>query len=240
MIYWTYSPEDVELLNEKLRIKIAEFPKGKQSQKQASSHYDGYNHYQSLNINHPEFQQWRDYASRHDPDTTTGYVDLPRPQLSRDPHQQYKTIFWEGIAPLIHKFARDVAIRPESGLNYQIFCPTMWFHQMSMGDYDNWHNHYECQWVGVYYVDLPEGEETEFMDFDGKVEQVKVKEGELLIFPSGYLHRSPPKMVDDTKTIISIDFNIGSKYSKETLARLKETHPENYFEDIENTPEFKV
>ena len=59
MKYWTYTPNDVESLNEKLRIKIDEFPTGKQSHKQASSHYDGYNHRKSLNINYPEFQDKR-------------------------------------------------------------------------------------------------------------------------------------------------------------------------------------
>ena len=63
-----------------------------------------------------------------------------------------------------------------------------------MGDYDNWHNHFGCQWIGIYYVDLPEGEATELMDFDGKVEQAKVKKV-VLIFPSGYAHRSPPKIM---------------------------------------------
>jgi hypothetical protein len=240
MKYWTYTPEDVESFNEKLRIKIEEFPKGKQSQKQASSHYDGYNHPKSLNINYPKFQDKRGYASWHDGTATTGYVNYPPLPIDKDPHQQYKTIFWEGVAPLVEKFSRDIAIRPESGLNYQVFVDIMWFHQMSKGDYDNWHNHFGCQWIGIYYIDLPVGEETELMDFDGNVSQVDVKEGELLVFPSGYLHRSPPKLLDETKTIVAFNFSVASKYSKQTIARVKETHPQNYFEDIELTPEFKV
>lgn len=240
MDYWKYAPEDVEIFNEKLRIKIDEFPTGKQSQKQASSHYDGYNHPKSLNINYPAFQDRRGYAMWHNPDAKTGYINYPPAPISRDPHQKYKTIFWEGIAPLLHKFSRDVAVRPETGLNYQIFVEIMWFHQMSMGDYDNWHNHFGCQWIGIYYVDLPEGEETELMDFDGKVEQAKVKEGELLIFPSGYAHRSPPKIHDDTKTIIAFNFSVATKYSQEMLIKLKETHPQNYFEDVTMANKFKV
>ena len=240
MNYWTYTPDDVESFNEKLRIKIDEFPTGKQSQKQPTTHYDGYNHPQSWNINYPQFQDRRGYASWHDDTATTGYVNYPPPPVSKDPHQQYKTIFWEGVAPLVEKFSRDIAIRPESGLNYQVFVDIMWFHQMSKGDYDNWHNHFGCQWIGIYYVDLPVGEETELMDFDGNVSQVDVKEGELLVFPSGYLHRSPPKLLDETKTIIAFNFSVASKYSRQTIAKVKETHPQNFFEDVDNTPEFKI
>ena len=238
--YWTYKPENYERMNEKLRILIENFPKGDQSQKQASSHYDGYNHPKSLNINYPEFQMRRSYASWFDNNNKTGYVDWEVPPIDSDPNQKYKTVFWEGAAPLIHKFSRDVAVRPESELNYQIFVDIMWFHQMTKGDYDNWHNHFACQWIGIYYIDLPEGEETELMNFDGEVFKAKVEEGDLLIFPSGYLHRSPAILNDETKTIIAFNFSVASKYSRQMIKRLTKTHPKNYFDNIEITPEFKV
>jgi len=242
MNYWTYTPDNVDAFNEKLRIKIAEFPKGHQSQKQASSHYDGYNHHKSHVINWPEFENNRGYASHEDPDAKTGYVYYPTIGIDKDPHQQYKTIFWaEGIVSILHEFARDVAVRPESGLNYEINVPIMWFHQMYKGDYDNWHNHIGCQYVGVYFIDLPEGEQTELMDFEGNVMQPEVKEGQLLIFPSGYLHRSPPRVKEGEKTIISFNFNIASRYTKEILAKVKKTHPQNYFdeEDFVTVPPYK-
>ena len=240
MSYWKYTPENVESFKERLRIKIDAFPTGQQSQKQASSHYDGYNHPKSLNINYPKFQDRRGYAMWHDKNATTGYVPYEAPPIDRDPHQQYKTVFWEGVAPLLNEFSRDVAIRSKTGLNYQIFVDMMWFHQMTKGDYDNWHNHFGCQWIGIYYVDLPEGEETELMDFEGNVFQPDVKEGELLIFPSGYLHKAPAIQSDEVKTIVAFNFSVASKYSRETISVLKETHPDNYFEDIKLTPPFKA
>jgi hypothetical protein len=239
MHYWTYTPKNAEAFNEKLRVYIAQFPKGEQSQKQASSHYDGYNHPKSLNINYPEFQMRRGYASWYDANQKTGYVNWKVPPIDPDPHQQYKTVFWESTAPLLHEFSRDVAVRAKSGLNYQIFVDVMWFHQMYEGDYDNWHNHFACQWIGIYYVDLPKGEETELMDFDGNIFVPEVKEGELLIFPSGYLHRSPPKKVKQEKTIIAFNFSVASKYSREMIQKLQETHPQNYFEDVKQISEFK-
>ena len=230
MIYWTYQPQLKHHLNENLRYHISKFTKGQQSQKQASSHYDGYNHHKSWNVNYPKFQMKRDYASWHDATQSTGYINWTTPPVDHSPDQKYKIVFWEGVAPLLEKFARDVAVRPESELNYQIFVDVMWFHQMDKGDYDNWHNHFGCQWIGIYYIDLPEGEETELMDFEGNIFQPEVKEGDLLIFPSGYLHRSPP--CNDRKTIVAFNFSIASKYSRETIEKLVKTHPQNFFEDV--------
>lgn len=81
MIYWTYQPKLKHYLNENLRSEIKKFPKGTQSQKQASSHYDGYNHPKSLNINYPEFQMRRDYATWYDDNAEGGYVDWVIPPL---------------------------------------------------------------------------------------------------------------------------------------------------------------
>tara|TARA_B100001250_G_C19764520_1_gene774075 strand:- start:346 stop:1074 length:729 start_codon:yes stop_codon:yes gene_type:complete len=241
MKYWTYQPKLKHYLNESLRYEIARFPKATQSQKQASSHYDGYNHPKSLNINYPEYQMRRDYATWSDDSAKGGYVDWVKPPIDMSDDQRYKIVFWgdeeNGIAPLLKKFARDIAIRPETGLNYKIFVDIMWFHQMDKGDYDNWHNHFACQWIGIYYIDLPEGEQTELMDFEGNVFQPDVKEGDLLIFPSGYVHRSPP--CNNRKTIVAFNFSVASNYSRETIERLKETHPQNYFEDTNQIRKFK-
>lgn len=78
------------------------------------------------------------------------------------------------------------------------------------------------------------------MDSDGNEFQADVKEGELLIFPSGYLHKSPPKLSDDIKTIIAFNFSVASKYSQETLKTVKETHPSNFFEDVRIAKVFEV
>jgi len=248
MNYWIYTPKDKDILNEKLRYEISIFPKATQSQKQASSHYDGYNHPKSLNINYQEFQMRRDYATWSDEDAEGGYVNWELPPLDMMADQKYKIEFWgagrledpnhdDGIAPLLKKFARDIAIRPETGLNYKIFVDIMWFHQMNKGDYDNWHNHFACQWIGIYYIDLPEGEQTELMDFEGNVFQPEVKEGDLLIFPSGYVHRSPP--CNNRKTIVAFNFSVASNYSRETIEKLMDTHPQNYYEDVSEIRKFK-
>jgi hypothetical protein len=228
MNYWTYTPSNHIDFNDKLRALIDSTPTGKQSQKQPVSHYDGYNHSKSININYPEFQHSRHYLTWVDPEATVGYEDNPPPEIDYSYDQLYKVSFWERIAPLIKQFARDVAVRPETKLNYQINVDMMWFHRMDKGDYDNWHNHSYCQWVGVYYVDLPEGEQTLLQDYEGNEFQPDVKEGQLLIFPASYIHKSP--VASARKTVINFNFNISSKYTKETIDKVKETHPDNYFD----------
>ena len=228
---WIYTPSNHLDFNEKLRYLIDSTSKGKQSQKQPVSHYDGYNHAKSQNINYPEFQHTREYLTWYDPNATTGYIDHGTPDIDDSDDQAYKIIFWERIAPLVKQFAKEVAVKPETKLNYQINVNMMWFHRMDKGDYDNWHNHSYCQWVGVYYVDLKEGQQTLLQDHQGNIYQPDVKEGQLIIFPSSYMHKSPD--VTDRKTVINFNFNVSSKYTKEIINKLKQTHPNNFFDNEE-------
>ena len=237
MNYWTYTPSNHIDFNDKLRALIDSTPKGIQSQKQPVSHYDGYNHTKSLNANYPEFQHSRHYLTWENPKSKTGYVETPPPKIDKSDDQIYKISFWQRVAPLVKQFAREVAVRPETKLNYQINVDMMWFHRMDKGDYDNWHNHSFCQWVGVYYVDLPEGEQTLLQDYEGNVFKPDVSEGQLLIFPASYIHKSPE--VTKRKTVINFNFNISSKYTIDTINKLKETHPNNYFDTDEQTNLYK-
>ena len=237
MNYWTYTPSNHIDFNDKLRALIDSTPKGIQSQKQPVSHYDGYNHTKSLNANYPEFQHSRHYLTWENPKSKTGYVETPPPKIDKSDDQIYKISFWQRVAPLVKQFAREVAVRPETKLNYQINVDMMWFHRMDKGDYDNWHNHSFCQWVGVYYIDLPEGEQTLLQDYEGNVFKPDVSEGQLLIFPASYIHKSPE--VTKRKTVINFNFNISSKYTIDTINKVKETHPNNYFDTDEQTNLYK-
>ena len=237
MSYWTYTPNNHMDFNEKLRALIDSTPKGIQSQKQPVSHYDGYNHTKSININYPEFQHNRHYATWYDSEATTGYVEIPPPDIDKSDDQIYKISFWQRVAPLVKQFAREVAVRPETKLNYQINGDMMWFHRMNKGDYDNWHNHSFCQWVGVYYIDLPVGQQTLLQDYEGNVFKPDVSEGQLLIFPASYIHKSPE--VTDRKTVINFNFNVSSKYTVDTINKVKESHPDTYFDTDESTKVYK-
>lgn len=82
-----------------------------------------------------------------------------------------------------------------------------WFHQYNKLDYYWWHNHPDCRWSLIYYLELSEdGPVTEFENFYGNTIFPNVKEGDFLIFPGWIKHRSPPNLSKNRKTILS--FNI--------------------------------
>ena len=86
-------------------------------------------------------------------------------------------------------------------------CPeihNIWFQQYKKSNIHPWHVH-SGQFVGVYYVELPDDcPKTELVcPWDNKVISVDVKEGDILIFPSMIIHRAPEVINDSRKTIIS-------------------------------------
>lgn len=81
-----------------------------------------------------------------------------------------------------------------------------WFQQYMESDFHDWHSHHEAQFSCVWYVEKPEGTPatTLFTSF-GDVE-VDAKEGDLLIFPSAYTHKSSENMSCERKTAIAFNF----------------------------------
>ena len=85
---------------------------------------------------------------------------------------------------------------------------TIWFQQYRKNDTHNWHNHGDCCWSSVYYLELPnDGPRTEFMDPFGNIMASDAEEGDLLIFDNMTLHRSPPNPSKSRKTIVSMNIH---------------------------------
>lgn len=81
-----------------------------------------------------------------------------------------------------------------------------WFQQYEKGDHHGWHVHFGCMFSNIYYVDLPEGtSKTSFKVLDKEIE-VDVKEGQILTFPSCFVHTSKPNKSDKVKTVIAVNF----------------------------------
>jgi len=249
MQYWRYSVPDPEPFNKALLrdIEIAKSDRPDSSAdpnrgshhadshhnhgiyKQPVSVFDGYNHELSYNANFPEFQcNYRSY--NRDPGSKDyNYYDSPDMCYRAD--QMYKITLWTKLADLFHDHARAVAVPNESFMNYKITVKSMWFHEMHQGDYDNWHNHPGVQWISIYYVDVDPLEGTEYMMPTGDSFLPVVRPGDLIIAPSFQLHRSMPKVQAGTKTVIAINWEIGSKYTTEAIDRLKQSHPQNFYPD---------
>ena len=85
----------------------------------------------------------------------------------------------------------------------------LWYQQYQKNDTHSWHNHANGQSTLsiIYYLELPKGTPgTEFKDpFTKRIHRPKVKEGDIIMFPSFVDHRSPQNRSNQTKTIISMN-----------------------------------
>ena len=99
----------------------------------------------------------------------------------------------------------------ETMSNYGIgadFNGNVWHQVYERGDMHGWHVHPGCNMSTVFYVKLPdENSGTEFSLMSGK-HRPKVKEGEFLSFPATFVHRSPLHESDETKIIMSFNWNM--------------------------------
>ena len=90
----------------------------------------------------------------------------------------------------------------------------VWYQQYLEGDRHGWHIHGE-HYTGVYYLEYPKGcARTQICSpYDLKGKYIDVEEGDFIIFPSHWIHRSLPNS-KKRKTIISYNFSIISDASK--------------------------
>ncbi|AFB15416.1 hypothetical protein RW03080701_143 [Synechococcus phage S-RIM8] len=88
----------------------------------------------------------------------------------------------------------------------------IWFQQYVTGNTHAWHVHPQTSIGFIYFVELPDSDySTQFYHVEqNAVIQPEVSEGQVLIFPGYYPHRSPLITSDCQKTIISgnISFNM--------------------------------
>lgn len=84
----------------------------------------------------------------------------------------------------------------------------IWFQQYFKGDTHGWHVHGH-NFTGVYYLELKDGSpRTQIVEpLSLKIINIDAKEGDIVIFPSIYIHRAPIIKSNERKTIISFNFN---------------------------------
>jgi hypothetical protein len=86
----------------------------------------------------------------------------------------------------------------------------IWAQQYHKNSTHDWHLHESCNFTNIYYVELPEGTPpTQFVDTISKqIFSFDTKEGNILTIPSTFIHRSPPNLSDNRKTVISFNTNV--------------------------------
>lgn len=95
-------------------------------------------------------------------------------------------------------------------LGYQ-YCSlvSMWFQQYVTGDTHGWHIH-DSNFSCVYFLELPDASSaTELINPFNQNDRIvpSVKEGDVIMFPSFVLHRSP-MITEGRKTSIAFNINV--------------------------------
>ena len=92
--------------------------------------------------------------------------------------------------------------------NYSnIILENIWYQRYQQSNHHTWHIH-SGHYTGVFYVEHPEGSPLTQLSFNDKVIDLKASEGDIIIFPSLVVHRSPKNQSNNPKTIISFNLNI--------------------------------
>ena len=89
----------------------------------------------------------------------------------------------------------------ENLLAKDLIIQNIWFQQYKNNDFHNWHNHPRVQFTNVYYIELPDGMKTELWG----EEDIDVKEGDILTFPSYIFHQSKVNNTNKRKTVVSFN-----------------------------------
>ena len=112
------------------------------------------------------------------------------------------------------KFTRSVQDMVNSMGYKSIRITACWYQQYLKGSSHSWHIHNE-HYTGVYYLEYPEGSsKTEICSpYDLTKQTLDVSEGDFIIFPAHWIHRSPSNS-SSRKTIISYNFSIEMNYPK--------------------------
>jgi len=141
----------------------------------------------------PEFVKNLDKASNK-------YIKEAR---KRDKERIYGKTFLNLINPYLKNLSKLINATEFNLQNY-------WFQQYEKGSKHDWHIHPNLNYTGVYYLEYPDLKvKTELYDFVTKciINIKKIKEGDVLIFPSNIIHRAPEVKDNKRKTIISFNMD---------------------------------
>ena len=117
------------------------------------------------------------------------------------PDRPWVQIFLPVFNELIGKITKELGY---SG--YEIM--GIWFQQYLEGDSHCWHTH-DGHFTGVYYLEYPQGcgKTRVRSPYDNKEIEVEAEEGDLIVFPSHWIHQGMTNLTN-RKTIISYNFEI--------------------------------
>jgi oxalate decarboxylase/phosphoglucose isomerase-like protein (cupin superfamily) len=107
----------------------------------------------------------------------------------------------------VQYFTNNILYQISNNLNdymnsLELTVQNLWYQQYNFGDYHKWHTHPKCHYTNIYYVELSNKDMiTEILN----VENIDIKEGDILSFPAFMFHRSKTIKSNQRKTIISFN-----------------------------------
>ena len=125
--------------------------------------------------------------------------------LRSDYKPGYRKILHDTVHPYLKEYARTL------GMGVDRYSP-QWFQQYTTGTSFGWHQH-NMHFAYIYYLELPDPDEsTEFLQYG----RFNVQEGDLLVFPSWFVHRSADIKSDKRKTILAgnVEFKVDRELIK--------------------------
>lgn len=128
----------------------------------------------------------------------TGPISHTDWNLPRTFKREYLDCFIPAIQPQLNNLKNQFRSK-----EYKI--ANIWFQQYTHNNYHDWHCHGEANFANVYFVELPSNSiGTEILG----MENLNLKEGDLLTFPAFLYHRSPKNITNDRKTVIAFNTNL--------------------------------
>ena len=150
-----------------------------------------------------EHSKGKEYVKSGDQITKTDYYE--KLDLSE---KHYLTLFHSNLT----EFYKELHERYALG---DFFLYNGWYQQYYESDTHGWHAHGLSNISMVYYLEMPEPHVTEFWIPHVKERYTpKAQEGDIVVFPAHFPHRSPPIKGEVRKTIISVNYNIHNIDSK--------------------------
>ena len=91
------------------------------------------------------------------------------------------------------------------------FMNCIWYqiYNSNSGSYQDYHTHNgdDCHISGIYYLKLKDNKISTQFIVDGTLTQFDVKEGDIILFNSSIMHRSPPNNTSDDKIILAFNLD---------------------------------
>ena len=127
--------------------------------------------------------------------------------LSVQYRKEYLEIFTRMIDPYLKEMGTKLKCKKGNVSN-------AWYQVYEEGDKHDWHTHPKANYTNVYYLSLPNQLiKTQLYDVVGEciVEDIEVKEGQILTFPASVLHRSPVNKIYQPKKFWSFKNTVEKK-----------------------------